>query len=49
MKIVNHAANNAGFDFRRYAMNPTPANPRTIMAHVDGSGTAVKKSPEADV
>ena len=31
---------NAGFDLRRYAMKPTPAKPRTIMAHVEGSGTA---------
>jgi hypothetical protein len=25
--------------FRRYAMNPTPAKPRIIIAHVEGSGT----------
>ena len=31
---------NAGFDLRRYAMKPTPAKPRIIMAHVEGSGTA---------
>jgi hypothetical protein len=24
---------------RRYAMNPTPAKPRIIIAHVEGSGT----------
>jgi hypothetical protein len=37
---LDQAAINAGLDFRRYAMKPTPAKPRTIIAHVDGSGTA---------
>jgi hypothetical protein len=37
--MVDHAAINAGFDLRRYAMLPMPAKPRIIMAHVDGSGT----------
>jgi hypothetical protein len=40
LMIVDHAAINAGFDFRRYAMKPTPINPRIIIAHVEGSGTA---------
>jgi hypothetical protein len=39
--IVNQAAIKAGFDFRRYVMKPMPAKPRIIMAHVEGSGTAV--------
>jgi cation diffusion facilitator CzcD-associated flavoprotein CzcO len=38
--LADHAAINAGFDFRRYAMKPTPAKPRIIMAQVEGSGTA---------
>jgi len=38
--IVDQAAINAGLDFRRYAMKPMPANPRIIMAQVEGSGTA---------
>src|SRR6266850_653215 len=38
--IADHAASNAGFDLRRYAMKPIPAKPRIIMAHVDSSGTA---------
>jgi hypothetical protein len=29
----DHAAINAGFDFRLYAMKPTPAKPSSIMAH----------------
>ena len=37
---VSQAAINAGFDFRRYAMKPMPAKPRSSMAHVEGSGTA---------
>ena len=37
---VSQAAINAGFDFRRYAMKPTPAKPRSIIAQVVGSGTA---------
>ena len=28
--------------FRRYAMKPTPINPRIIIAHVEGSGTAAE-------
>jgi hypothetical protein len=39
--IADQAAINAGFDFRRYAMKPTPAKPRIIMAQVEGSGTAL--------
>ena len=31
---------------RRYAMKPTPANPRIIIAHVEGLGTAVSPRPE---
>ncbi len=38
--MVDQVAINAGFDFRRYAVKPTPAKPRIIMAHVEGSGTA---------
>ena len=38
--IDDHAAIKASFDFRRYAMNPTPAKPGIIMAQVEGSGTA---------
>ena len=34
--IVDQAKRNAGFDFRREA-----AKPRIIIAHVEGSGTAV--------
>ena len=30
----------AGSDLRRYAMKPTPAKPRIIIAQVEGSGTA---------
>jgi hypothetical protein len=37
--IVDHAAINADFDFRRNAMKPTPAKPRIIIAQVEGSGT----------
>lgn len=29
------------FCLRRYAMKPTPAKPRIIIAHVEGSGTAL--------
>jgi hypothetical protein len=32
------AAIGAGFDFRRYAMNPIPARPISSIAHVGGSG-----------
>jgi hypothetical protein len=38
--MVDQAAINAGFDFRRYAMKPIPAKPRIITAQVEGSGTA---------
>jgi hypothetical protein len=37
--ILDWAASNAGLDFRRYAMKPRPAKPRSIIAHVEGSGT----------
>jgi hypothetical protein len=37
MLFVDQAAINAGFDFRRYAMKPRPAKPRSIIAHVEGS------------
>jgi hypothetical protein len=37
--ILDQAASNAALFFRRYAMNPTPAKPRIIMAQVEGSGT----------
>jgi hypothetical protein len=30
-----------GLLFRRYAMKPTPKNPKIIIAQVEGSGTAV--------
>jgi hypothetical protein len=40
LMIEDQAAINAGFDFRRYAMKPTPAKPRIIIAQVEGSGTA---------
>src|SRR5258708_36041655 len=39
--ILDQAASNAALFFRRYAMTPTPAKPRIIIAHVLGSGTAV--------
>jgi hypothetical protein len=39
LMIADQAAINTGFDFRRYAMKPTPAKPRIIMAHMVGSGT----------
>jgi hypothetical protein len=38
--ILDQAAINAGFDFRRYAMKPSPANPAITRTHVLGSGTA---------
>jgi hypothetical protein len=38
--MIDQAAINADFGFRRYAMKPTPAKPRIIIAHVEGSGTA---------
>ena len=40
LMIAGQAAINTGFDFRRYAMKPTPAKPMIIIAHVEGSGTA---------
>jgi hypothetical protein len=39
--IVDQAAFSAGLGFRRYAMKPMPAKPRSIIAHVEGSGTAL--------
>jgi hypothetical protein len=42
--IEDQAAISAGFDFRRYAMKPMPAKPRSIMAKVEGSGTPEAKS-----
>jgi hypothetical protein len=36
---IDQANLNASFDLRRYAMKPTPAKPKIIMAHVEGSGT----------
>jgi hypothetical protein len=36
----------AGLDFRRCAMKPRPAKPRSSMAHVEGSGTA--STPEIE-
>ena len=38
--IDDQAAIKPGFDCRRYAMKPRPAKPRSIIAHVEGSGTA---------
>ncbi len=38
--IVDQAARITGFRFRQYAIQPTPAKPSNIIAHVDGSGTA---------
>ena len=43
--MMDQAAINAGFDFRRYAMKPMPAKPRIIIAHVEGSGTAATPTP----
>ena len=40
---VDHAAIKAGFDFRRYVMKPMPAKPMIIIAHVEGSGTALAR------
>ena len=36
--IADHAAVNAAFDLRRCAMKQTPAKPKIIIAHVEGSG-----------
>jgi hypothetical protein len=36
---VDQAAIKAAFDFRRYAVKPTPAKPRTSIAQLEGSGT----------
>jgi hypothetical protein len=41
LMMVDQAAINAGFNFRRYAMKPIPAKPRSSIAQVEGSGTAV--------
>ena len=42
---IESAAINVGFDFRRYAIMPMPANPISGIAHVDGSGTAATVRP----
>ena len=34
--LVRQVAINAGFDFRRYAMKPMLANPKSIITQVDG-------------
>jgi hypothetical protein len=44
LMLADQAAINAGFDFRRYAMKPTPANPISSIAHVEGSGTGAAKA-----
>lgn len=41
LMIKDHAVINAGLGFLRYTMKPRPAKPRNIMAHVEGSGTAL--------
>jgi hypothetical protein len=38
--LADQAVIHTGFDLRRYAMKLTPAKPRIIIAHVEGSGTA---------
>jgi hypothetical protein len=43
--IVGQAVINAGFEFRRYAMKPTPPKPRSIIAQVEGSGMAPTGKP----
>jgi hypothetical protein len=45
IEVIAYAAFSAIAFFRRYAMKPMPANPRIIMAHVEGSGTAATCSP----
>jgi hypothetical protein len=47
--IVDQPKRNTGFDFRRYAMKPTPAKPSIIMAQVEGSGTADASAPTPPV
>jgi hypothetical protein len=37
---IAYAAFSAIAFFRRYTMKPTPANPKIIIAQVEGSGTA---------
>jgi hypothetical protein len=39
--VAGQTAINAGFDFCRYPMQPSPKNPTIIMAQVEGSSTAV--------
>ena len=39
---------NVGFDLRRYAMKPTPAKPRIIIAQVEGSGTGATDGAVAE-
>ena len=39
--IADQVDINAVFDFRRCAMTPRPQKPRIIIAHVEGSGTAL--------
>jgi hypothetical protein len=40
--VLDQTVTNAGFDFRRYAMKPSPAKSRIIIAQVVGSGTAAE-------
>jgi len=40
--MLDQAAINAGFDFRRYAIQPMPAKPRIIIAHVLGTALPSK-------
>jgi hypothetical protein len=39
LMIVDHAAIDADFDFRRWPMKPMLAKPRSSIAHVEGWGT----------
>ena len=41
LMTVDQAAIDAALFFRRYAVKPMPAKPRIIIAHVEGSGTAL--------
>jgi hypothetical protein len=41
MLLVDQTPNNPGFGFLRKDMKPTLAKPRSIIVHVEGSGTAV--------
>ena len=38
--LADQAGIKAELDFLRYAMKPTPAKPRIIIAHVEASATA---------